>query len=151
MNTPHHQSGLPSRTYLVLMQTLHNTVQPQRLNYAHPTEHSTYLNLDIEHRMRINLETQSVLHVVCEPLLVALLHRRPLLLERGVIDVLQESLELRQILEEVRLGDLQSLLDEIGQLGVRLVEPTTGSDCGGTSLESALVLAIIVMHTYFHL
>lgn len=121
------------------------------MNYFHKNERDAYLNLDIEHRMRVDLETQSVLYVVREPLLVALLHRRPLLLERGVIDVLQESLELRQILEEVRLGDLQSLLDEIGQLGIRLVEPTTGSDCGGTSLESALVLAIIVIYTYFHL
>ncbi len=122
------------------MQTLHKTIQHQHPNYVHPTEHNTYLNLDIEHRMCINLETQSVLHVVCEPLLVALLHRRPLLLERGVIDVLQEPLKLGQILEEIRLGDLQSLLDEIGQLGVRLVKPTTGRNYETKGVSSSISL-----------
>ena len=55
--------------------------------------HISYLDLNIEHRMCVDLHTKRSLDVVCEPLLVALLDRSPLLLECRVVDVLKQSLE----------------------------------------------------------
>ena len=59
--------------------------------------------------------------MVCQALLVALLDRSPLLLERRVVDVLEQTLELRQVLEEGGLGDLEGLADEVTEPGVALV------------------------------
>ena len=80
----------------------------------------THLDLDVEHRPRVDLEPKRRLDVVRQTLLVALLDRRPLLLEARVVDVLEQALELRQVLEESGLRDLQCLVDEVTQAGVAL-------------------------------
>ena len=51
-----------------------------------------HLDLDVEHRLRVDLEPERALDPLREPLLVALLHRRPLLLERRLVNVLQQAL-----------------------------------------------------------
>ena len=81
---------------------------------------SAHLDLDIEHRTRVDLEAKRGLDVVGQALFVALLDRSPLLLERRVIDVLEQTLELRQILEEGGLRQLQRLADQTAQAGVAL-------------------------------
>ena len=80
----------------------------------------THLDLYIEHRLSVDLEAKRVLDPCRETLLVALLDRRPLLLEARVVDVLEQALELRQVLEESGLRDLQCLVDEVTQAGVAL-------------------------------
>ena len=79
--------------------------------------------------MRINLQPKRMLNITRQPLLVTLLDSRPLLLERRVIGVLQQPLELVQVLEELGLGELQRLVDEVAQLGVALVQPPPRRNC----------------------
>lgn len=49
-----------------------------------------------------------------QPLLITLLHRRPLLLEHRVVDVLCQSGEFGEVFEEVGFGDGERFLDEVG-------------------------------------
>lgn len=86
------------------------------------------LDLDIEHCLGVDLVAKRHLDIVSEALLVALLDGRPLLLEAGVVDVLEQAFELIEVLEEVGLRDTQGFLDEIAETWVALVEPATGSD-----------------------
>ncbi len=62
------------------------------LERANKRERAAYLDLDVEHRIRVDLEAERRLDVVREALFVALLHHRPLLLERRVVDVLEQAL-----------------------------------------------------------
>ena len=78
--------------------------------------------------MRVDLETERLLDVLRQTLLVALLDSSPLLLERRVFGKLEQALELREILEEGRLREVEGLLDEIAEAGVALVEPAAGGD-----------------------
>ena len=78
------------------------------------------LDLHIEHRMRVHCQPERRLDVPREALLVALLHRGPLLLERGVVRELEQALELVQVLQELGLRDPKRLLDEGAQAGVAL-------------------------------
>ena len=50
------------------------------------------LELDVEHRLGVDLVPQRALDVMRQTLLVALLDGGPLLLEARVVDVLQQSL-----------------------------------------------------------
>ena len=50
------------------------------------------LDLDVEHRLGVDLVPQRVLDVMRQTLLVALLHRRPALLEERVVLVLEKAL-----------------------------------------------------------
>lgn len=86
------------------------------------------LDLYVEHRLRVDLEAERGLDIVREALLVALLDGDPLLLEARVIDILEQTLELAQVLEELALRDAQRLVDEIAQPWVALVEPAPGRD-----------------------
>ena len=86
------------------------------------------LDLHIEHRMRVHCQPERRLDVPRETLLVALLHRGPLLLERRVLGELEEALELGELLEEVSLRDAQGLVDEVAETGVALVQPATRGD-----------------------
>ena len=52
-----------------------------------------HLDLDVEHRLRVDLEPERALDPLREPLLVALLHRRPALLELRAVDVLEQTLD----------------------------------------------------------
>lgn len=78
--------------------------------------------------MGVDLKPKRVLNMLRKTLLIALLDRGPFLLERRVVRVLEQTLELVQVLQEVRLRDLQCLLDERAQLRVTLVEPAAGRD-----------------------
>ena len=88
-----------------------------------------YLNLDVEHRVRADLEPERLLDVLRQTLLVALLHRGPLLLERRVVDELEQVRELRELLQERRLRHAQSLADQAAQPRVALVQPAPRRDC----------------------
>lgn len=68
------------------------------------------------------------LNIMRKPLLVALLDSSPLLDERRFVHMFEETLELRQILQERCLGELESLGDELGETRVALIEPATRSD-----------------------
>ena len=76
-----------------------------------------------------------------EPLLVALLHGRPLPLECRVVNEFEQTFELRQILQERGLGDVQSLADEVAQPGVALVEPAARGDYSKVSIISNTLIA----------
>jgi hypothetical protein len=112
------------------------------------SEKRAYLDLNIEHRLRVDLDAQSVLHIICKALLVAQLDGSPLLLEARVVDVLQQALyvatqpmsvcmsdgawviyfELVEILKELGLRNAKGFLDEVAQTGIALVQPATGSN-----------------------
>ena len=105
------------------------------------------LDLHVEHRLRVHLEAERALDVLREPLLVALLHRRPLLQELRIVEVLEQALyrpafrwrlpsrmrkqaylELVEVLEEHGLLQAERLADEVAETGVALVEPPTRGD-----------------------
>ena len=117
-------SSRSSRSPRETRYTKHNTNPQTHLILMQP------LNLHIKHRARIDLEPQRRLHIMRKPLLVALLHRGPLLLERGVVRVLQQALELVELLEEDRLREAQRVRDEVREAGVALVQPAARRDCG---------------------
>ena len=107
---------------------------------------TTNLDLHIKHGVRVDLEAQRGLHVPREALLVALLHHRPLLLECRLVNMLQQALhetrqsarmrrdnrrtnlELGQVLEELGLGHLQRLTDQLAEARVALVQPPARGD-----------------------
>jgi hypothetical protein len=73
---------------------------------------SSYLDLNIEHRLRVDLEPQSDLHVMRKSLLISLLDLSPLFHELLVVDVSQQALELVQIFEPDAFGKLEGRTDE---------------------------------------
>jgi len=81
----------------------------------------------VEHRLGIDLDAKGGLNIVSQPLLVRLLDDGPLLLELGIIGVFEKTLEFLEILEPLRLGDLEGLSDEGGETGVALINPAAGS------------------------
>ena len=97
------------------------------------------LDLHIEHRPRVDLQPKGGLDVVRQPLLVALLDRSPLLLERRVLGELEEALELRELLEEVGLRDAQGLVDEVAESWVALVQPATRGDAVRDVAEPVII------------
>jgi hypothetical protein len=68
---------------------------------------TTHLDLYIKHCVRINLQSKSSLHMASEAFLVALLDLRPLGTERLVLDKLEKTLELGEVLEPRALTELQ--------------------------------------------
>lgn len=58
--------------------------------------------------------------MVRQPLLVALLDGRPLLLEGRVINILEQAFKLCQVLEECSLRQIESLADEVAETGIAL-------------------------------
>ena len=83
--------------------------------------------MHVEHRLGIDLDAKGGLNIVSQPLLVRLLDDGPLLLELGIIGVFEKTLEFLEILEPLRLGDLEGLSDEGGETGVALINPAAGS------------------------
>lgn len=116
----------PHHTHLVLMQTL---LQLESAHIPSFNPSRTHLDLDIEHRMRVQRKAERRLDIAREPLLVALLGDRPLLLERGIVRELEQALELVQVLQEHGLGNLQRLLDEGAEAGVALRGGTWSERC----------------------
>lgn len=77
----------------ILPCTRATAIQPQSVPTNRIATVYTNLNLHIEHCVRVNLQAQRSLHVPRKPLLVALLHRRPLLLEGRFVDMFQQVLK----------------------------------------------------------
>jgi len=73
---------------------------------------STYLDLDIEHGIRVDFEAKSDFHVMCQSLLVCLFNLSPLFRECLVINMSQQAFELVQILEPDTFGYLESRADK---------------------------------------
>ena len=86
------------------------------------------LDLDVEHRLGVDLVAERRLDVVREALLVALLDRGPLLAEGGVLREREELLQHEEVLEPDLLRNAERLGDERAELGVALVEPPTRSN-----------------------
>ena len=78
--TAHARQSAPSRPYPATRENGTDLVLVQPLD------------LHIKHRLRVHLEAERALDVLREPLLVALLHRRPALLEERVVHVLEQAL-----------------------------------------------------------
>lgn len=116
-------SSRSSRSPRETRYTKHNTNPQTHLILMQP------LNLHIKHRARIDLKAQRRLHIMRQALLVALLHRGPLLLERRVVDELEQVRELRELFQERRLRHAQSLADQAAQPRVALVQPAPRRDC----------------------
>ena len=93
------------------------------------TQHSPYLNLHIEHSVRVDRDAEVGLDVLRKTLLVRLLDRDPLLLEQRVVDVLQEALELEQVAQPHFLLNAERLRDQLAEARVALVEPAARGDC----------------------
>jgi hypothetical protein len=64
--------------------------------------------------------------MMCEALLIALFDPRPLLTECLVLNVFEETLELREVLEPDTLVELQRLRDEGTELRVALCRGRRG-------------------------
>jgi len=79
------------------------------------------LNLHIKHRLRINLDPKRSLNMMRKPLLIALLHSCPLLLERGVINGFEKAFEFVKILQPDIFGDFEGFGDETAETGVALI------------------------------
>jgi hypothetical protein len=94
-----------------------------------------YLDLDIEQTLGIDFNTKRLAGVMCETFLVLLLGRSPLGLERRVVGILEQALELVEILEPGRLVAAKGLGDEVTERRVALVKPTTRSDTVGNVAE----------------
>ena len=90
------------------MKTLHNEIKPKSQRV--PTRKNipiTYLNLHVKHRIRINLQPKRSEDMVRKAFLIALLDLRPLTTERLVFDILEKTLELREVFEPDALIELQ--------------------------------------------
>lgn len=95
------KGNLGTFTYLVFMQTL---------------------DLYVEHRHRVDLDSELGLDVMCESLFVTLLYGGPFLLERRVVSKLQQALELVQVLQPDFLLDLQGFRDQVAKKWVALTD-----------------------------
>lgn len=89
------------------------------------------LDLDIEHRIGPDSQTEGRLDVVRKPLLVALLDGGPLLAELGILGEVEQALELVEVLEPDVLLELERLGDEVTEFGVALIEPSTRGNAVG--------------------
>ena len=86
------------------------------------------LNLHIEHRLGIHPNPQRRLHMMRQSLLIALLNRRPLLLEHRIVDELEQAFEFVEIAEPDFFRRFERFGDERGERGVALVEPAARGD-----------------------
>lgn len=80
------------------------------------------LDLHVEHRHRVDLDSELGLDMMCESLLVTLLYGGPFLLERRVISKLQQALELVQVLQPDFLLDLQGFRNQVAKKWVALMD-----------------------------
>ena len=107
-------------TNLIFMETLLSNSPEYDNKLNSPIRTHTYLNLHIKHSIRVYLDAKHDLHMMREPLLVALLDFCPFSLESFVVDIREKPLEERQVFEPDTFVDLESLCDEGTQVWVTL-------------------------------
>ena len=86
------------------------------------------LRLHVEHGLGVDTDTEGILDIVSQPLLVYLLDCSPFLLELVIVDVFEKTLNLVKILKPLGLGNVEGLSDERGEAGVTLIDPAAGGN-----------------------
>ena len=79
------------------------------------------LNLNIKHRLRINLDPKRSLNMMRKPLLITLLHSSPLLLERRIINEFEKTFEFVKVFQPDVFSDFEGFGDETAETGVALI------------------------------
>lgn len=105
------------------------------------------LDLDIKESIGANIDVTTVLDQLGQTDLVVALDRHPVLSELYILNLGRQSLQKREIFEPFFAA--QALRDQLAQLRVGLVQPTTGRDAVG--LVDKLFLSIVVHKVFENL
>jgi len=89
-------------------------------SYSKLCHETIYLDLNIKHRLCVDLEPESDFHVMRQSLLISLFDLSPLIHEHLVVDVSQQAFELVKILEPDTFGNLEGRADKRTQRWIAL-------------------------------